>query len=333
MQDSRNRCKGVRVDVIIRDNSTCVYCGTVLRKSEIELDHIIPFSIWDCYELYNLACSCNTCNENKRDNLLDYDRYCEIQRKIGYEPIINKEEYNKLKVKHEEYKAQKAKLKEQSQYINLIRKYKDYFESWLSVPIEQILQNTGIQIFSNVGRTLKPDGWMTFIPVCGFESDGSLFISCIPEWEDEIRLLLKDSALSDSLNKIEQFSEEKTSLAFFNHAFFGLNRLNPNIDTTEVTLLNNSHFDAYIEFYRKANPNLCAIIDPYEFISEDFQERVDSKIHFCIFENDEMVSVTTSDNLPNKPTGLIQLGIDTLKDYRRKGYAEKVCAAFINYYE
>ena len=56
------------------------------------------------------------------------------------------------------------------------------------------------------------------------------------------------------------------------------------------------------------------------------------KIHFCIFENDEMVSVTTSDNLPNKPTGLIQLGIDTLKGYRRKGHVEKVCTAFINYY-
>jgi len=43
--------------------------------------------------------------------------------------------------------------------------------------------------------------------------------------------------------------------------------------------------------------------------------------------------MTEDGNVANKPDGIINLGIITLKEHRRKGYAASVCAAFIEHNE
>ncbi|MBN2466975.1 MAG: HNH endonuclease [Deltaproteobacteria bacterium] len=54
-----------RLNIYLRDNGTCQYCGRKYPKSELSLDHVIPRtyggkSTWD-----NIVCACCTCNRKK----------------------------------------------------------------------------------------------------------------------------------------------------------------------------------------------------------------------------------------------------------------------------
>ena len=216
--------------------------------------------------------------------------------------------------------------------MNLIEKYKQYFESWLSISVDEMLNHDGIHISSNAGRHNKPAGSLLYLPLTGFEIEDSLFISCIPEWEDELRFLTKNVPVPDAIEELNQFTKRKHTLLFSRHAFWGLKELNPNINFEKAVLLGESHIDAYIEFYRKIYPGLCSIIYTNEWIAEGFNELIDNKTTFCIFEDDGIVCATTSESLPYEPNELIQIGVATLESKYRKGYATQTCAAFINYH-
>lgn len=56
-----------RENIFIRDEYTCQYCGKVLPRSELTLDHVYPKSrfgpdIWE-----NIVACCKDCNQKKAD--------------------------------------------------------------------------------------------------------------------------------------------------------------------------------------------------------------------------------------------------------------------------
>ena len=91
------------------------------------------------------------------------------------------------------------------------------------------------------------------------------------------------------------------------------------------------HFNKYYEFKRNLHPSLFKLIDPDTTTHQDYCNTVDEKAHFCVMANDEIACLTESENIPNTPDGIISLGINTLIEYRQKGYATAACAAFIKH--
>jgi 5-methylcytosine-specific restriction endonuclease McrA len=61
----RTRVRFSRINIYARDADTCQYCGRQLRRSDLNLDHVIPRSQGGrtCWE--NVVCSCITCNLRK----------------------------------------------------------------------------------------------------------------------------------------------------------------------------------------------------------------------------------------------------------------------------
>jgi len=57
--------RDVMMRVVRRDNNQCQLCGEVLRDSDIEFDHIIPFSKGGTTEEQNLRVTCLDCNRTK----------------------------------------------------------------------------------------------------------------------------------------------------------------------------------------------------------------------------------------------------------------------------
>lgn len=66
---SRNISTSVRVDVIKRDNCRCVFCGATARETQLQIDHIIPFSKGGSNDLSNLQALCVECNRGKSDRI------------------------------------------------------------------------------------------------------------------------------------------------------------------------------------------------------------------------------------------------------------------------
>ena len=64
---SRYISSSVRVDVLKRDRFSCVFCGTTAKETQLQIDHIIPFSKGGSNNISNLQTLCVECNRGKSD--------------------------------------------------------------------------------------------------------------------------------------------------------------------------------------------------------------------------------------------------------------------------
>lgn len=48
---------------------TCVRCGRKLRKSDVDIDHIVPQSCGGSDNVENLQCMCRNCNRSKGNGM------------------------------------------------------------------------------------------------------------------------------------------------------------------------------------------------------------------------------------------------------------------------
>ena len=211
-------------------------------------------------------------------------------------------------------------------------RYKTYFESWLNKPIDSIIQSNGVNIFPSEQRKLKPDGWILYMPVCAFEFEKSVIISCIPEWENDIKNLLAGVSISEAISRMRVFSEEKEIVTDAHYRFYGIGTPTEQQHSADVFLLDNNNYEQYLGFFRSMFPSQSDLIDPDEWLSQGFAQSVENKTHFCIAADNDIVCATDSESIPNEPDGIINLGVNTLKEYRGKGYASAVCTAFIKYH-
>ncbi len=58
-----------RKNILLRDRSTCQYCGAVMPSSELTLDHVIPRSRGGVSAWENLVACCHACNRRKGNQL------------------------------------------------------------------------------------------------------------------------------------------------------------------------------------------------------------------------------------------------------------------------
>jgi 5-methylcytosine-specific restriction endonuclease McrA len=58
-----------RLNIFLRDKNTCQYCGRVLARRELNLDHVIPRSRGGTSTWENVVCSCFECNRKKGGRL------------------------------------------------------------------------------------------------------------------------------------------------------------------------------------------------------------------------------------------------------------------------
>jgi 5-methylcytosine-specific restriction endonuclease McrA len=71
-----------RFNIFARDANTCQYCGGRFRRSELNLDHVIPRSrggqsLWE-----NIVCSCHDCNRRKGGRTPEEARMTLIRRPL-----------------------------------------------------------------------------------------------------------------------------------------------------------------------------------------------------------------------------------------------------------
>ena len=59
-----------RKNILLRDRSTCQYCGDVLPSSELTLDHVMPRSRGGQSTWENLVACCHACNARKGNSLV-----------------------------------------------------------------------------------------------------------------------------------------------------------------------------------------------------------------------------------------------------------------------
>lgn len=66
-RDNRGKISLTKRNLLLRDNSTCQYCGAI---TDLTVDHITPVSKGGLWEWSNLVTACNTCNGRKGSKTL-----------------------------------------------------------------------------------------------------------------------------------------------------------------------------------------------------------------------------------------------------------------------
>ena len=61
----RREVRFSRFNIYTRDRNTCQYCGSQFRRSELNLDHVVPRSQGGASRWENVVCSCHVCNRRK----------------------------------------------------------------------------------------------------------------------------------------------------------------------------------------------------------------------------------------------------------------------------
>lgn len=69
LHNQHRRAPYNRVNLLIRDEFMCGYCGTRLMMDELSVDHVLPRSRGGKTNFRNLISSCARCNVLKRDRL------------------------------------------------------------------------------------------------------------------------------------------------------------------------------------------------------------------------------------------------------------------------
>jgi hypothetical protein len=141
----------------------------------------------------------------------------------------------------------------------MVTKYKSFFESWLNIPVEEVERASGIILTTNDKRSEIAIGWRFKLPVCAFETEEAVIISCTKAFENELSELLLDTKISEAIPQMQKHFEKK-HLAHMYHRVYGLDRLNPHIGSGGAVMLDNAHFEQFQDFYRKTNPSLWDII-------------------------------------------------------------------------
>lgn len=55
--------------IYLRDGGVCHFCGKTLKFGKMSLDHYFPHSAGGPDEVFNLVCSCKSCNVMKRSRI------------------------------------------------------------------------------------------------------------------------------------------------------------------------------------------------------------------------------------------------------------------------
>jgi len=109
------RIRRNRRNVIKRDGNQCQYCGKVLDKEFLNVDHVKPKAQGGGNEWTNLVCSCIKCNSKKRDRT-PAEAGMELLRK-PFKPLFEADFAKYMKRK--EYKSWEAFISDRYYSVEL----------------------------------------------------------------------------------------------------------------------------------------------------------------------------------------------------------------------
>jgi hypothetical protein len=94
----------------------------------------------------------------------------------------------------------------------------------------------------------------------------------------------------------------------------------------KVEILKPSQYELFFEFFKGCNPNCGA----YSWVEEYYLSIVSKNHCHGIIVDNKLVSATDSPDMPYMQELVQEIGINTLKEYRGKGYARAACISLIH---
>jgi hypothetical protein len=197
-----------------------------------------------------------------------------------------------------------------------------YYSHWLGIDYTKMYAK-GVFFQYNPERDTKPIGYSQIMDIYVFIKDDLIIVSYGNKAKEKIESLnnkiYKNMNCKLLKNLFELYYNKKVNHSI-KYAYNSIIEFENN-----VTILDENHYEMYIEFFKKTNPNCIDC----SWVKEYYLEIVSKKYCHGIVIDNKLVSATDAPDMPFMKENVQEIGINTLKEYRGRGYAEKVCLSLI----
>jgi RimJ/RimL family protein N-acetyltransferase len=201
----------------------------------------------------------------------------------------------------------------------------DYYSHWLDLP-PAVFDSSGVTVKMSPKRDLTLLGYQAPFSLYCLLRNNTVLLSCSPSLNSTLpgvlTILENDCSFSDKINALERI------LPTIRHSikFYYSGQMAP-IDTTDAVQLEHKHYDQFLAFYKGQSMEN----DPGEWLYPYYLSLVERGYCFGIFKDGLLVSATDAPDMPYMADRIVEIGINTLKENRGRGYAKIVVAAMIKY--
>lgn len=207
--------------------------------------------------------------------------------------------------------------------MNYLRITNEYYANWLGVSPDALSQD-GIHAVKSSQRDILQKGYPTEFDLYVFVQDKRIIVSYNDETEKHLDALLSSIKAGDKSEHIADVIKDAYGITpgqnpkfVFYHPERSTNAL--------VRALTIGDYPSFLRFFTMNNPDSNT-----DWLFDYFRRITDKRYSYGIMVDNLLVAATDAPDMPYMESEVQEIGINTLAEYRRKGYAKAVCLAAIN---
>lgn len=196
-----------------------------------------------------------------------------------------------------------------------------YYAQWTDVPAAEWNRNAFIPVCSEKRNTVQK-GYGKAFDLVYFSNR----IAGIASYNEKTAAYIPLIAPLMSVTAVKNVLEQHFT-GTINHSIkYYFDTVPSDIDTSAVKILTKEDYRFFSAFY--CTHNTCA--EP-SWLKDYFDAVVGKGYFHGIFDGNNLVSVTDSPDMPYMEDTVAEIGVNTLADYRKRGYAKSVCASCVKH--
>lgn len=202
--------------------------------------------------------------------------------------------------------------------MNFLQISEEYYSQWLG--IDTLSAISGIQFVYSQERNMAQYGYSKPFDIYCFYQAGKTVISYGDKAKEKISRLRDIIKVNTPLDDLKALIRKVYGTSPNHHIKFVFDNL-PTVNGIARALCADD-YPAYLGFFKKSNPG-CKNTD---WVKGYFDEMTVDKLCVGVFENGILVCCTDAPGMPYTADQAQEIGVNTLPEYRGKGYAPTSCS-------
>ena len=211
--------------------------------------------------------------------------------------------------------------------MDYLKKTLEYYSEWLDVEPSIFLEKN-IEFKKSTKRDIRPKGYGQCFHLYCYISDKNIILSYSKMLENEMEQIKKEILKDDNISarKLKKILNAKLNGTIGHGIKFYFDAISKDLDTSKATQLTGNEYNDFLTFFKTLYSNTET-----DWVKDYYNSMVDRGYCWGIYEDKKLVSVAEVPDIPYMVDIIVEPGIATLENYRKKGYAKIVTGALIKY--
>jgi RimJ/RimL family protein N-acetyltransferase len=198
-----------------------------------------------------------------------------------------------------------------------------YYERWLGC--DGCLTTTGLQFIETVERDKVQPGYADAFDLYVWRDTERMVVSYGNTARDYVNQLQAKLAMGQSIADVKEILSEVFGIEIKHNVKYIFNALPEQPVAEYIKTLTLADYHDFETFFRSQHPNAKDI----SWLPEYFAEMVAEHLCVGVYEDGKVVCCTDAPLMPYLIDVVQEIGVNTLADYRQKGYAAAACQQMV----